>query len=137
MGSMEEMAPIDSKTSEGPSGGIAPPAVSQRELRQLGLTKLSDAEAFAQLIFHCGCVAVCAMVVLWAYERGYWGLLLLAYVPYGIVESFLFNGFHECVHNTAFETKALNTVFAHLLGFETRLLSGTLFYLLGFWAPTV
>ena len=115
---MEEMAPIDSKTAEGPSGGIAPPPVSQRELRQLGLTKLSDAEAFAQLIFHLGCVAVCALVVMWAYERGHWGLLLLAYVPYGIIESFLFNGFHECVHNTAFETKALNTVFAHLLGFE-------------------
>eukprot|EP00439_Symbiodinium_sp_Y106_P009368 s3528_g1.t1 len=118
MGSMEEMAPIDSNSSEGPSGGIAPPPVTQRELRQLGLTKLSDAEAFAQLIFHTGCLAVCAMVVMWAYERGHWGLLLLSYIPFGVVESFLFNGFHECVHNTAFETKMLNTAFAHLLGFE-------------------
>ena len=61
---------------------------------------------------------MCAMLVTWAYDHGYWGLLLLAEIPFGIAESFLFNGFHEMVHNTAFETKAFNTIFAHLLGFE-------------------
>lgn len=39
--------------------------------------------------------------------------------PFGVVESFLFAGFHETVHNTAFTTQSLNTIFAQLIGFFT------------------
>jgi len=60
---------------------------------------------------------VCAAAVHWCYSNGYWLLLLLAEVPFGIAESFLFNGFHEMVHNTAFKTQAFNTVFAEFIGF--------------------
>lgn len=42
---------------------------------------------------------------------------MLAEIPFGVCESFLFNGFHEMVHNTAFHTRELNTVLAEILGF--------------------
>jgi len=112
---MENMEGIESKTE----GAIGPPKdFGHREIRKEGLLEASDVEGFAQLAFHLGCLAICAMTVSWAYEHGYWGLLLLAQVPFGIAESFLFNGFHEMVHNTAFKTQALNTIFANILGFE-------------------
>ena len=112
---MEEMAPI---ASNGAGDSIPLPKISQKEMRQEGVMQLSDVEGFAQLLFHMSFLAMCAMLVTWAYDHGYWGLLLVAEIPFGIAESFLFNGFHEMVHNTAFETKAFNTIFAHVLGFE-------------------
>ncbi len=115
MASMEEMAPI---ASNGAGDTIPLPKISQKEMRQEGIMQLSDVEGFAQLLFHMSFLAMCAMLVTFAYDRGYWGLLLVAEIPFGIAESFLFNGFHEMVHNTAFETKAFNTIFAHFLGFE-------------------
>ena len=114
MASMEVMDPIAS----GADGAIPSPKISQKEMRQEGLMQLSDAEGFAQLLFHLSFLAMCAMLATWAYDHGYWAVLLAAEIPLGIGESFLFNGFHEMVHNTAFETRFLNTCFAHLLGFE-------------------
>jgi fatty acid desaturase len=35
----------------------------------------------------------------------------------GLVASFYFNGFHECIHGTAFKTKLLNTIVSHAFGF--------------------
>lgn len=117
MASMEVMDPIASG-ADGADGAIPSPKISQKEMRQEGLMQLSDAEGFAQLLFHLSFLAMCAMLATWAYDHGYWAVLLAAEIPLGIGESFLFNGFHEMVHNTAFETRFLNTCFAHLLGFE-------------------
>lgn len=114
---MEVMDPIASG-AHGADGAIPSPKISQKEMRQEGLMQLSDAEGFAQLLFHLSFLAMCAMLATWAYDHGYWAVLLAAEIPLGIGESFLFNGFHEMVHNTAFETRFLNTCFAHLLGFE-------------------
>lgn len=114
---MEVMDPIASG-ADGADGAIPSPKISQKEMRQEGLMQLSDAEGFAQLLFHLSFLAMCAMLATWAYDHGYWAVLLAAEIPLGIGESFLFNGFHEMVHNTAFETRFLNTCFAHLLGFE-------------------
>mmetsp|Transcript_104523 Transcript_104523/g.332481 ORF Transcript_104523/g.332481 Transcript_104523/m.332481 type:complete len:365 (-) Transcript_104523:139-1233(-) len=118
---MELMDPIDSKAEPVPVNGgakIAPPSgLLPKNLRDEGLLERSDVEGLAQLFFHLGCMAACALAVHWCYSNGYWGLLLLAELPFGIVESFLFNGYHEMVHNTAFKTQALNTVFAQILGF--------------------
>lgn len=111
------MDPIASG-ADGADGAIPSPKISQKEMRQEGLMQLSDAEGFAQLLFHLSFLAMCAMLATWAYDHGYWAVLLAAEIPLGIGESFLFNGFHEMVHNTAFETRFLNTCFAHLLGFE-------------------
>ena len=115
MASMEVMEPIAS--GGGGDGAIPPPKLTQKEMRQEGLLQLSDAEGCAQLLFHFSFLAICAILVTWSYERGYWLLLLAAEVPFGIAESFLFNGFHEMVHNTAFESRTLNTCSAHFLGF--------------------
>ena len=116
MASMEVMEPIAGK---GSNAAIPAPKIDQKEMRHEGLMQLSDAEGFAQLLFHVGFLAMCAMVVSWAYDHSHWGLLLAAEIPFGIGESFLFNGFHEMVHNTAFETRIFNTCFAHILGFES------------------
>ena len=35
----------------------------------------------------------------------------------GLIASFYFNGFHECIHGTAFKTKLLNTIASHAFGF--------------------
>eukprot|EP00440_Ansanella_granifera_P056071 gb/GFBE01060774.1/.p1 GENE.gb/GFBE01060774.1/~~gb/GFBE01060774.1/.p1 ORF type:complete len:361 (+),score=76.28 gb/GFBE01060774.1/:1-1083(+) len=117
---MENMEPIASKAADGGDAAqiAPPPGAGHKDIRKEGLLETSDAEGFAQLVFHVGCLALCAVVVNWAYEHGYWALLLLAQVPFGIAESFLFNAFHEMVHNTAFSSRTLNTVFAHILGFE-------------------
>mmetsp|Transcript_71298 Transcript_71298/g.220333 ORF Transcript_71298/g.220333 Transcript_71298/m.220333 type:complete len:368 (-) Transcript_71298:240-1343(-) len=121
---MELMEPIDSKGEaepvpvKGSEDKIAPPSgLLPKDLLREGLLQRSDLEGLLQLLFHFGCLAVCAFVVHLCYSGGHWGLLLLAMLPFGIAESFLFNGFHEMVHNTAFETQALNSFFAQILGF--------------------
>lgn len=118
---MENMDPIDSKAEPvtvKDGGKIAPPAgLLPKDLRNEGLLERSDLEGLLQLLFHLGCLAACALAVHWCYGRGYWGLLLLAELPFGIAESLLFNGYHEMVHNTAFKTQALNTSLAQVLGF--------------------
>lgn len=122
---MEIMDPIDSKAdavtvggSDGSSKVVKPPqGILPKDLRKAGILETSDAEGLLQLLFHLGCLGACAACVSWCYDRGHWGLLLLAELPFGICESFLFNGFHEMVHNTAFRTQALNSVLAEVLGF--------------------
>eukprot|EP00933_Yihiella_yeosuensis_P022576 TRINITY_DN17770_c0_g1_i1.p1 TRINITY_DN17770_c0_g1~~TRINITY_DN17770_c0_g1_i1.p1 ORF type:complete len:361 (-),score=63.74 TRINITY_DN17770_c0_g1_i1:90-1172(-) len=112
---MEYMEGIDSKQKEG--GIQTPKYLTHRDVRSKGYLEMSDAEGWNQLIFHLGCYAICALFTSWCYEHSLWGLLLLSMIPFGIVESFLFNGFHELLHNTAFATPMLNTVFAQIVGF--------------------
>ncbi|CAE8632635.1 unnamed protein product, partial [Polarella glacialis] len=95
---------------EGETKLVAPPPLKPREVRQKGLLETSDLEGFSQLFFHLGCLALCGMAVQKCFEQGRWGLLLLVEIPFGIVVSFLFNGFHEMVHNTAFASQWLNTI---------------------------
>lgn len=118
---MENMEAIDSKGEAVSVAGekITAPRLLPKDIRAAGLLETSDAEGLAQLLFHLGCLAACALAVSWCYSGGHWGLLLLAELPFGICESFLFNGFHEMVHNTAFRTPALNAALAQLLGFVT------------------
>uniref|UniRef100_A0A7S0AVL6 Fatty acid desaturase domain-containing protein n=1 Tax=Pyrodinium bahamense TaxID=73915 RepID=A0A7S0AVL6_9DINO len=118
------MEPIDSKveavTLQGTGGAkkvASPKGLLPKDLRKAGLLETSDVEGLLQLLFHLGCLAVCMVAVNWCYSHGRWGLLLLVELPFGIAESFLFNGFHEMVHNTAFSTQALNSVLAEVLGF--------------------
>merc|ERR550514_1679000 len=77
----------------------------------------SDAEGFKQLIFHAGCAGACILAVSWCIEHECYPLLIPAYIVFAITSSFIFNGFHEMVHNTAFRTRAFNTGFAHIIGF--------------------
>ncbi|CAE8716014.1 unnamed protein product [Polarella glacialis] len=123
---MENMLPSTSKAEgvqvtfgEGETKVVAPPPLKPREVRQKGLLETSDLEGFSQLFFHFGCLAICGLAVHKCFEQGRWGLLLLAEIPLGVVLSFLFNGFHEMVHNTAFASQWLNTIGAQVLGFVT------------------
>ncbi|CAJ1393123.1 unnamed protein product [Effrenium voratum] len=115
MASMEQMEPIAGEAK----GGIQPPQLKQKDLQQRGLLSLSDSEGLAQLVFHLALLAFGGSLVLWAYDTGRWLWLLVFELLLGVTESFLFNGFHEMVHNTAFESRWLNTIFAHVLGFES------------------
>lgn len=106
--------------ADGGAGGIAPPKrLGAKEVRAAGLMETSDAEAFVQLLFHLACIAVLSWLVSWCVSGGRWILVLLLEIPAGVCVSFLFNAFHEMVHNTAFRTPQLNAAFAHLLGFAT------------------
>lgn len=124
---METMDPIDSAASRatlgqrnGTTGGIAPPnGLGAKEVQAAGLMNKSDSEAFTQLFFHFACIGVCSVLVAWCSWNEMWLLLLFLELPAGMCISFLFNAFHEMVHNTAFRSSHLNTVFAHLLGFTT------------------
>lgn len=98
---------------------VPPKALTASTVRSAGLLNTCDTEGFLQLAFHLGVLALCASTVSWCHSRGYWLLLLLAEVPYGVAVSFLFNAFHECIHNTAFASPWVNTLFAQLLGFVT------------------
>ncbi|CAK0795668.1 unnamed protein product, partial [Prorocentrum cordatum] len=98
-------------------GALAPPPLTAKELNAAGAFRTSDLEGFQQLLFHSACLALCAGAVWWCRSHRWWLLLVLAEIPFGVCESFIFNGFHEMVHNTAFQTPYLNTVLAEILGF--------------------
>jgi len=123
---MENMEPIDSKTVAAPvsnPGGkteiLPPKGLGPKELRNAGMQDTSDGECWLQILFHASWLVACAAVVKVCYSEGYFCLLLMAELPFALGMSFLFNAFHEMVHNTAFRTPSCNTFFAHLLGFVT------------------
>jgi len=118
---MENMDPIDCKEEavELPGGNkVAPPkGLLPKHLLREGLLETSDVEGLSQLLFHVACLALGGSAVCWCWNRGCWGLLLLAELPLAVTVSFLFNAFHELVHNTAFRSPALNSGLAQVLGF--------------------
>lgn len=122
---MEIMEPIASKaqgvkvqdSATGPQTIMAPKGLTQRVIAEAGHLRTSDAAGLVQLAFHFGCIAALGLLVQWSVAGGRWASFLFAEVAYGIVQSFLFNAFHEMVHNTAFATPALNTGCAYMLGF--------------------
>mmetsp|Transcript_35605 Transcript_35605/g.83240 ORF Transcript_35605/g.83240 Transcript_35605/m.83240 type:complete len:357 (-) Transcript_35605:93-1163(-) len=117
---LKTMDPIASTTAAEEAKQIAAPkSLEKKELVTQGMLTRSDLAGALQLIFHTGLLASFATVTLKMKSEGRWGLLALIQVPYAITQSFLFNGFHEMVHNTAFATQALNTSLAHVLGFVT------------------
>mmetsp|Transcript_23279 Transcript_23279/g.55172 ORF Transcript_23279/g.55172 Transcript_23279/m.55172 type:complete len:442 (-) Transcript_23279:97-1422(-) len=71
----------------------------------------SNVQAAKQTMFHFGVYTLAAALT--PINRPI-SLLLMAYVS-----SFFFCGLHECIHNTAFRTKQLNTLMAHIFGFLT------------------
>lgn len=85
-----------------------------------------------QLMFHLACAATSGLVVSCGRVHNSWFLFVLGEVMLGVVASFYFNAFHECIHNTAFRTSWLNSALAHLLGFLT--FRGKAWYLLFHWS---
>merc|ERR1712028_121936 len=111
------------------SGGL-PKEVHRQVVKQYA-NATSDVRGLMQLGFHLGC----ALGSAWLIDRGLKHSLLLVVageLMLSLVASFYFNIFHECIHNTAFASRWLNSAVAHLLGFLT--LRGKAWYLLFHWA---
>lgn len=77
------------------------------------LARRSDARGLVQLGLHLACLFATGATV-WASRGHPW--LVVALVLHGIVLSFLFCALHECIHRTAFATRALNDGVAWICG---------------------
>lgn len=86
----------------------------------------SDFEGLKQLSFHLGCAVLAGTLVCRALQliRGGggpagagWLLLVVGELALGLISSFYFAGFHEAIHGTAFQTRALYRCVSHFLGF--------------------
>ncbi len=72
------------------------------------LSRRSDARGLAQLGGHLIVLAATGAAIAWA-GTTWW--LVPALVVHGVVLIFLFSPLHECVHRTAFASRALNDAF--------------------------
>jgi fatty acid desaturase len=79
------------------------------------LNQRSDWQGLGQALGHLGLVAVTGTAAWVAAERQAWLALLAILYVHGMVYGFLGAAFHELSHQTVFKTKALNTVFLHLI----------------------
>ena len=78
-----------------------------------GLSRRSDARGALQLGAHLGLLLATGLL-LWASRGHPW--LVAALILYGIVLTFLFCPLHECIHRTAFASRALNDTVAWVCG---------------------
>ena len=78
-----------------------------------GLSRRSDARGALQLGAHLGLLVATGLLV-WASRGRPW--LAAALLLHGIVLAFLFCALHECIHRTAFATRALNDAVAWVCG---------------------
>ena len=77
------------------------------------LSRRSDARGALQLGAHLGLLVATGLLV-WASRGRPW--LAAALLLHGIVLAFLFCALHECIHGTAFATRALNDAVAWVCG---------------------
>jgi fatty acid desaturase len=89
-----------------------PTALLPRETIR-ALSRRSDARGALQLGTHLALLVATGELV-WASRGHAW--LPAALLPHGIVLAFLFCALHECIHRTAFATRALNDAVAWLCG---------------------
>lgn len=89
--------------------------LSREELKEF-IGQSSDVQGFLQVAFHGGLIALAGCGV----ARSDGGpLFWLCFVALSYLISMIFTGMHECVHLTAFRSKAANTFFAYLFGLLT------------------
>jgi fatty acid desaturase len=100
------LSPLD--IGAGPPRDVLAPAA----LRPL--TARSDLCGARQFGAHAGCIAATALLVWLA--RPYWYLLLPAMALHGIAIVTLFAPMHECVHRTAFASRAANDAVGWIAG---------------------
>ncbi len=73
------------------------------------LSRRSDARGLMQLAGHLAMLGATGTAIAWA-GATWW--LAPALVLHGVVLIFLFSPLHECIHRTAFESRALNDAVA-------------------------
>src|SRR3990172_494617 len=79
------------------------------------LNERSDWKGLFQTLGHLGLLVASGAAAWYAAGRLPWPILLLILFVHGTFYSFLGAAFHELTHQTVFKTKALNTVFLHLV----------------------
>ena len=77
------------------------------------LSQRSDGRGLAQLAGHLAMLGATGALVAWTQGR-WW--LAPALVVHGVVLIFLFSPLHECIHRTAFRSRALNDGLAWICG---------------------
>jgi fatty acid desaturase len=100
IGEMEEAAPS--------ARNLVPPAVLA------GLSRRSDLRGAVRLAEHAGCIGATGVLVWLALP--FWYLLLPAMTLHGFTIVTLFAPMHECVHRTAFASRAANEIVAWIAG---------------------
>jgi len=79
------------------------------------LNERSDWKGLFQAVGHLGLLVLTGAAAWYAAERLPWPILLLILFVHGTIFSFLGAAFHELCHQTVFKTRALNTLFLHLI----------------------
>jgi fatty acid desaturase len=97
---MEEAAPA--------ARNLVPPAVLA------GLSRRSDLRGALRLAAHAGCIGATGLLV-WLAEP-VWYLLVPAMALHGVTIVTLFAPMHECVHRTAFASRAANEIVGWIAG---------------------
>ncbi len=86
-------------------------AIGKAALR--ALMQRSDGRGLMQLAGHLAALGATGTAIAWA-GATWW--LAPALVVHGVVSIFLFSPLHECIHRTAFKSRAVNDVVAWICG---------------------
>ena len=104
-------APADAPVTATAPVAPAPFRLKAAELK--ALAQRSNGPATRQALVHLGAIALTA-VLLWQALGTVWAVPLT--VLLGYLQAFLFTPLHECAHQTAFRSRAGNTLLGHLSG---------------------
>ena len=104
-------APVDAPAAAAASAEIEPARLRAAELK--ALAQRSNGPALRQTLVHLGAISLTA-VLLWQALGTVWALPLTLLLGY--LQAFLFTSMHECAHQTAFRSRAGNTLLGQLSG---------------------
>ena len=104
-------APVDAPAAAAAPAEIEPARLRAAELK--ALAQRSNGPAARQTLVHLGAISLTA-VLLWQALGTVWALPLTLLLGY--LQAFLFTSMHECAHQTAFRSRAGNTLLGHLSG---------------------
>ena len=102
---------VDGPVSAAASAAPEPVRLKAAELK--ALAQRSNGPATRQALVHLGAIALTA-ALLWQALGTLWALPLT--VLLGYLQAFLVTSLHECAHQTAFRSRAGNTLLGHLSG---------------------
>src|SRR3954447_26759781 len=107
-------AATDASEIRGMEGAVQPARNSVAPAILAGLSGRSDLRGAVQLEAHGACIGVTGALV-WLAEP-LWYLLLPAMLLHGVTIVTLFAPMHECVHRTAFASRAANEIVGWIAG---------------------
>ena len=99
--------------ADAPAAPAAPEPVRLRAAELKTLAQRSNGPALRQTLLHLGAITATG-ALLWQALGTVWAVPLT--VLLGYLQAFLFTALHECAHQTAFRSRAGNTLLGHLSG---------------------